>query len=181
MGNDDPGSAKLPPLLLLHPDDNIVVARRDIAAGERGELDGEAFLMKKGDFSRIPRNALHWAWNRSDQSCTLVEVHAPACDPLVRANAVGLFREGETPDLSTAVETFRGGESPDELEARAAHYNAQMEVYARASTRLWGQAVQSCHLVFLTPRRIVSRAFAGPMQETRAAPPDQQVFPWMSR
>ena len=45
-------------------------------------------------------------------------MHAPACDPLVRANAVGLFREGETPDLSTAVETFRGGESPDELEAR---------------------------------------------------------------
>ncbi len=39
---DIPGS-KLPPLLLLHPDDNIVVARRDIAAGERVELDGESF------------------------------------------------------------------------------------------------------------------------------------------
>ena len=35
--------ARLPPLLLLHPDDNIVVARRDIVAGERVELDGEAF------------------------------------------------------------------------------------------------------------------------------------------
>ncbi|MBI3707408.1 MAG: cupin domain-containing protein [Proteobacteria bacterium] len=79
---------------------------------------GEAFLMKKGDFSRIPRNALHWAWNRSEKSCTIVEAHAPACDPLIRANAVGLFREGESPDLSTAVETIRGGESPDELEAR---------------------------------------------------------------
>ncbi len=32
--------AKLPPLLLLHPDDNILVARRDIAAGERVEIDG---------------------------------------------------------------------------------------------------------------------------------------------
>ena len=35
--------ARLPPLLLLHPDDNILVARRDIAAGERVELDGETF------------------------------------------------------------------------------------------------------------------------------------------
>ena len=36
---------RLAPLLLLHPDDNIVVARRDIAAGERVELDGEAFVV----------------------------------------------------------------------------------------------------------------------------------------
>jgi hypothetical protein len=35
-------TGKLPPLLLLHPDDNILVARRDIAAGERVEIDGEA-------------------------------------------------------------------------------------------------------------------------------------------
>ena len=38
-------NGKLPPLLLLHPDDNILVARRDIAAGERVELDGEAFVI----------------------------------------------------------------------------------------------------------------------------------------
>jgi quercetin dioxygenase-like cupin family protein len=81
-------------------------------------VDGDAFLMKKGDFSRIPRNALHWAWNRSDKDCVLVEVHAPACDPSVRKNAFGLFAEGETPDLSTAVETIRTGESPEEVERR---------------------------------------------------------------
>jgi hypothetical protein len=40
-------NGKLPPLLLLHPDDNILVARRDIAAGERVELDGEAFTIPK--------------------------------------------------------------------------------------------------------------------------------------
>jgi altronate dehydratase small subunit len=46
MGNDqeDEGS-RLPPLLLLHPDDNIVVARRDIAAGETVELDGQSFTI----------------------------------------------------------------------------------------------------------------------------------------
>jgi hypothetical protein len=38
-------NGKLPPLLLLHPDDNILVARRDIAAGERVEIDGEAVTM----------------------------------------------------------------------------------------------------------------------------------------
>jgi hypothetical protein len=47
--NDLPGGSpqepRLPPLLLLHPDDNIVVARRDIAAGERVDLDGESFLV----------------------------------------------------------------------------------------------------------------------------------------
>lgn len=36
---------KLPPLLLLHPDDNILVARRDIAAGERVDLDGETMVI----------------------------------------------------------------------------------------------------------------------------------------
>jgi hypothetical protein len=37
----DAGRRELQPLLLLHPDDNILVARRDIAAGERVEIDGE--------------------------------------------------------------------------------------------------------------------------------------------
>jgi hypothetical protein len=40
---DAPG--KLPPLLLLHPDDNILVARRDIAAGESVDIDGEALVI----------------------------------------------------------------------------------------------------------------------------------------
>jgi len=40
-------NGKLPPLLLLHPDDNILVARRDIAAGERVELDGETITIPK--------------------------------------------------------------------------------------------------------------------------------------
>jgi (2R)-sulfolactate sulfo-lyase subunit alpha len=44
MSSQD-ADTRLPPLLLLHPDDNIVVARRDIMAGERVELDGEAFII----------------------------------------------------------------------------------------------------------------------------------------
>ena len=45
MNNADNADGRLPPLLLLHPDDNIVVARRDIAAGEKVELDGESFTI----------------------------------------------------------------------------------------------------------------------------------------
>lgn len=45
MTSSPTSNAKLPPLLLLHPDDNIVVARRDIVAGERVSLDGESFVI----------------------------------------------------------------------------------------------------------------------------------------
>ena len=38
-------NGRLPPLLLLHPDDNILVARRDIAKGERVEIDGESCVI----------------------------------------------------------------------------------------------------------------------------------------
>ena len=81
-------------------------------------VENDAFLMQSGDFSRIPKNALHWAWNRSDRPCTLIEVHAPACDPLIRDGATGLYAANEAPELSTAVETVRSGESPDAIEAR---------------------------------------------------------------
>ena len=33
-------------------------------------IDEEGFPLKKGDFFRIPRNAVHWSWNRSDKPCT---------------------------------------------------------------------------------------------------------------
>jgi quercetin dioxygenase-like cupin family protein len=81
-------------------------------------IDDEGFLAKKGDFCRIPRNALHWAWNRSNADCTIIECHAPACDPLVRKNAVGLYRDGESPDLATSVDTIRTDIDASDIEAR---------------------------------------------------------------
>jgi len=42
---NDSSQGRLPPLLLLHPDDNILVARRDIAAGERVEIDGDSLVI----------------------------------------------------------------------------------------------------------------------------------------
>jgi len=90
-------------------------------------INDGGFLMKTGDLCRIPRNAVHWAWNRSSSSVTLVEVHAPACDPLIRKNAVGLYFEGEAPDLSTAVTTMRTGLEGDPVEIEARVLGLSME------------------------------------------------------
>ena len=70
-----------------------------VADGELWFFVGErGYLAQKGDFFRVPRGALHWAWNRSDKPVTLFEVHTPR---LVRPGetdeAVGLFAEDETP------------------------------------------------------------------------------------
>ncbi|MEO8018432.1 MAG: UxaA family hydrolase [Pseudomonadota bacterium] len=45
MSSPEMDKGRLAPLLLLHPDDNILVARRDIAAGEIVEVDGQSFVM----------------------------------------------------------------------------------------------------------------------------------------
>jgi len=82
-------------------------------------INDQGFLMKAGDLCRIPRNAVHWAWNRSGADVTLIEVHAPACDPLVRKGAFGLYFEDETPDLSSAVDTVRSGIEIDPMEIEA--------------------------------------------------------------
>jgi len=66
-------------------------------------VNGKGFLAQTGDFFRIPRNAVHWAWNRSDGPCTVVEVHAPAVEPKKRKGSVGLFDDDETPDTSKSV------------------------------------------------------------------------------
>jgi mannose-6-phosphate isomerase-like protein (cupin superfamily) len=59
----------------------------------------EGFPLKKGDFFRVPRNALHWSWNRSDKPCTFFESHAPGLphDPVLKEVATPLFAENEAP------------------------------------------------------------------------------------
>ena len=57
------------------------------------------YLVKKGDFLRIPRNAIHWSWVKTAEPCLCYEVFCPP--PARRADrandAVGLFDEGEDP------------------------------------------------------------------------------------
>ncbi|MCF6473790.1 cupin domain-containing protein [Nonomuraea sp. MG754425] len=72
-------------------------------------IENRAFRLETGDFLRIPAGAVHWAWNRSDEPCTMVEVHAPGLqrDPTLAAHAVGLYDDGETPrPVAEPVTTF---------------------------------------------------------------------------
>jgi len=56
----------------------------------------KGFLCKKGDFHRIPANTVHWAYNRSDQDCTVAEAHAPALLGVQSgSSSEALFDDGE--------------------------------------------------------------------------------------
>jgi quercetin dioxygenase-like cupin family protein len=86
-------------------------------------IEDEAVRLRAGDYLRIPPNAIHWSWNRSDQSCVLLEVHSPGLqdDPIVSSFAVGLFGPDEERDyLGSPANTFLPGDSPfDPLVAEA--------------------------------------------------------------
>jgi quercetin dioxygenase-like cupin family protein len=60
-------------------------------------VEKEVFHLKAGDFLRIPPNAVHWAWNRSDEDCVLFESHAPPLDILPRDQTPILLTEDEDP------------------------------------------------------------------------------------
>lgn len=40
-------------------------------------VEDQGYRCVKGDVMRIPRNKLHWAWNRGDVPCVLIEAHSP--------------------------------------------------------------------------------------------------------
>src|ERR1700756_3006069 len=40
-------------------------------------VDGRGYRCKAGDVMRIPRNKVHWAWNRGNETAVVFESHAP--------------------------------------------------------------------------------------------------------
>ena len=76
-------------------------------------VNEEGHLLKKGDFHRVPRGAIHWAWNRSDRDVTLLEAHTPPLisfpeNPAREQHFVGLFADGErTAVMARVANTFR--------------------------------------------------------------------------
>jgi quercetin dioxygenase-like cupin family protein len=62
-------------------------------------IEEDGYHLKKGDFLRIPGNALHWAWNRGSEPCTMAQVHAPVLNPDLRKGTLGLFADNETPQV----------------------------------------------------------------------------------
>lgn len=59
-------------------------------------IEEDGFLAHAGDFFRVPANAVHWAYNRSDEPVTSFQVHSPPLEPQ-REAAHGLYAESEAP------------------------------------------------------------------------------------
>ena len=60
----------------------------------------QGFHVKKGDFLRIPRNAIHWSWVKGTEPCLCLEVFSPPPSQKTEAvmeTAHGLFDDSETP------------------------------------------------------------------------------------
>jgi len=68
-------------------------------------VEDQFFLVKAGDFYRVPSNAVHWGWITSDKPCTILEVFAPTYVAGSHENVVPLFAEGEMPRPLKAIET----------------------------------------------------------------------------
>jgi quercetin dioxygenase-like cupin family protein len=58
-------------------------------------IEDKAFHLRFGDFLRVPRLAVHWAWNKSERDCMLIESHTPGLDILPRDKTVALLDHGE--------------------------------------------------------------------------------------
>jgi quercetin dioxygenase-like cupin family protein len=86
------------------------------------------YHVKKGDFLRIPRNAIHWSWVKTKEPCLCYEVFCPP--PPARKDrpnhSVGLFDEGEevSPPRSSSgsyyIDLKFHGLDLNEIEARPA-------------------------------------------------------------
>jgi mannose-6-phosphate isomerase-like protein (cupin superfamily) len=85
------------------------------------------YRCKKGDIMRIPRNKLHWAWNRSPEHCTLIESHTP---PLIaveglKDKAVPLLAVDEDPAAIKSVTNIRDPYDQAEVDSIEAHAIAE--------------------------------------------------------
>lgn len=71
-------------------------------------IEDDGFLARKGDFCRIPRNAVHWSWVQGTGPCTVVELHTPPLigDPGVPATAAAMIASDEDLGILKRVQTF---------------------------------------------------------------------------
>jgi len=71
-------------------------------------IEDDGFLARKGDFCRVPRNAVHWSWVQGTGPCTVVEVHTPPLigDPGVIETAAAMTAPDENLGSLVRVPTF---------------------------------------------------------------------------
>ncbi|MGC4954193.1 cupin domain-containing protein [Actinomadura citrea] len=83
-------------------------------------IEDTAYHLRAGDFLRIPPNAVHWAWNRSDASCELIEMHTPGL-ALDGIDAPRLVADGEPYEDVVPSRWYDRSHWDNEAEALAAH------------------------------------------------------------
>jgi mannose-6-phosphate isomerase-like protein (cupin superfamily) len=71
-------------------------------------IEDDGFLARKGDFCRVPRNAVHWSCVQGTGPCTIVEVHTPPLigDPGVPETAAAMMAPDEDLGGLARVRTF---------------------------------------------------------------------------
>ncbi|MGV9387101.1 cupin domain-containing protein [Nonomuraea sp. NPDC003707] len=83
-------------------------------------VEDTAYHLRAGDFLRIPPSAVHWAWNRSDLSCELIEMHTPGL-ALDGIDAPRLLAQGETYSDTVPSRWYDKSYWDNEVKALAAH------------------------------------------------------------
>lgn len=81
-------------------------------------VEEEVYHLNAGDYLRIPTDLVHWAWNRSDEECEVIECHAPALDILPRDQVVLLIREEEDSSEVKWVDNVFVSEDHMQVESR---------------------------------------------------------------
>ena len=113
-------------------------------------VDGEMFMfiqrrgfhLRAGEFIRVPRNAVHWAWNRSSRPCKVISSHTPmlAPDPADPPYLFGAFQEQERPlpDIPKRWSVPSDVAIAPEVEERLDHFERDDETWTpfRSSLRL---------------------------------------------
>ncbi|HVT51942.1 MAG TPA: cupin domain-containing protein [Dongiaceae bacterium] len=70
----------------------------------------KGYHVKKGDFLRIPRNAIHWSWVKTKEPCLCYEVFCPPPPQKKRkgqdAHGQGLFDDGEEVTIPKSIGVY---------------------------------------------------------------------------
>jgi quercetin dioxygenase-like cupin family protein len=92
-------------------------------------VDGNGYRCVKGDVMRIPRNKIHWAWNRAQAPCSVLEAHSPplTADQRVRDVLVSLRGPDEVDSAVQRVDNIHV-DYPDgsKIEDRAAEESGEI-------------------------------------------------------
>ena len=92
---------------------------------QRGQIwvfvEETAYHLRQGDFLRIRAGAIHWAWNRSDSGCELIEMHSPGLELPGLEDAPRLVEVDETPAPPAPSQWADSRHWAIEAQALAAH------------------------------------------------------------